>query len=146
MAPKTIEDSSWVQKARKGYEEGASDVEICRLIGITKQTFDNYYSTNPSFKKFVEMGRTLSAAWWHSQGRLNLDNRAFNTSLWTFNMKNRFGWAEKSENSTAIPLDDLSEDQVRAQYQRLKAKFERHTGKTEAQLLESTSGPHSATH
>lgn len=79
------------------YAEGASDIEIARALGITAARFYNLIEEVPSFANFVERGRTLAQAWWYSAGRKNLFTKEFNTTLYNFNMKNRFGWADKVE-------------------------------------------------
>lgn len=112
--PNTTKASNdWVSKMTSSYKEGMSDVEVCREIDITMKTFNEMYHENEGFKKLVDYGRMLSNAWWMEQGRKNLWNREFSTSLWNFNMKNRFGWADKTEvNNTMednpnMNLDDL---------------------------------------
>jgi hypothetical protein len=97
------------------YSEGASDVEIARLLKITLNRFYQLIEENPAFAEFVERGRTLGRAWWESQARKNLWNKEFNTALWNFNMKNRYGWADKVESNDTTDKDPVNLDQARAQ-------------------------------
>lgn len=97
------------------YQEGASDVEIARLLGITISRFHEAYEKNDAFAQFVDSGRTLQTAWWYEQGRKNLWNKNFNTALYNFNMKNRFGWADKVEASDTTDREPQNLDQLRAQ-------------------------------
>jgi hypothetical protein len=44
----------------------------------------------------------LAEAWWTQIGRLGMldslpEGKKINASLWIFNMKNRFGWADRNE-------------------------------------------------
>lgn len=97
------------------YSEGASDAEIAKLLKITINRFYQLIEENPTFAEFVDRGRTLSRAWWEMQGRKNLWNKEFNTSLWNFNMKNRHGWADKVESNDTTDKDPVNMDQAKAQ-------------------------------
>ena len=77
--------------------EGAGDVEIADHLGITMKKFNELCEENEAFRTFVERGSTTAQAWWWRQARSNLKNRAFMHSMWAFNMKNRYGWAEKTD-------------------------------------------------
>lgn len=79
------------------YGQGGSDVEAAKLLKITFARFEQLYLENPSFAAMIDNCRTLSQAWWVEQARKNLWNKDFNVTLWNFNMKNRYGWADKSE-------------------------------------------------
>lgn len=107
--------SNWGEQLMEEYKAGASDVEVAAVLNITMATFNMNYKDNLLFKQLVDLGRGLSNAWWHSMGRKNLVNRQFNTALWSFNMKNRFGWAEKSETVMEDrPTDQQSLDEMRS--------------------------------
>jgi hypothetical protein len=112
---------SWVNEVKEAYSTGCSDVEVCKILKITQKKFDELYSDpdNTGFKQLVDMGRTMSKAYWYELARKNLWERSFNSTMWAFVMKNRFGWAEKSENldKTDIPTDQLSLEELQ---QRLK--------------------------
>lgn len=97
----TLDDlpENWKAKALTYYESGASDVEIrvhC-LGGICHETWERLLAEEPKFSEAIKMGRDMSKAWWESNGRLNLQNKDFSSTLWYMNMKNRFGWADKQQ-------------------------------------------------
>lgn len=86
-------------RVQEAYEAGANDIEIMEIMKLTPGKFREVYENNPNFRDAVDLGRVMSQAWWLKTGRKNLSNKTFNTSLWAFNMKNRFGWAEKTDNT-----------------------------------------------
>lgn len=97
------------------YAEGASDVEIAKELGITISQFLEMERDHPEFATFVAKGRTLSQAWWVYQARNNLWNKDFNTTLFNFNMKNRFGWADKIETNSTGDDSTKSADTLKAE-------------------------------
>ena len=97
------------------YGEGASDVEIARALGITIARFQHLCQDQPAFANFAEKGRTLSQAWWVEQARKNLWKKEFNVALWNFNMKNRYGWADKTETVDNSKMENLDSDQLKTQ-------------------------------
>lgn len=96
------------------YSLGASDVEIAKLLKITINKFYQLIEENAAFAEFVDRGRTLSRAWWESQARKNLWNKEFNTALWNFNMKNRYGWADKVDTNDTTNKDPVSLDALKS--------------------------------
>lgn len=93
----TDSGKDWAKQLIALYSDGCSDVEVAAELKITIKEYYKTVQENPTFGKLVEYGRTLSQAFWEGQARKNLNNKTFNTSLWSFFMKNKFGWAEKSE-------------------------------------------------
>ena len=94
----------------------------------------------------IDVGRMMSKAYWYEMARKNLYNKQFNTPLWTFVMKNRFGWAEKAENyeKSDIPTDQQSLDELRGRLLKmgpsvLKTIFPDKT-ESEMMMLEGDSG------
>ena len=81
------------------YAEGASDTEIRSRLKMSRRLWDNLYNdaVSSSFKEVVDFGRELAKGWWLEQGRVNLTNKQFNAVLWHMNMKNRYGWSDKTE-------------------------------------------------
>lgn len=99
--------------AKDAYSEGASDVEIAKLLGVTIARFYQMYEEIPEFAKFVEHGRTLSQAWWYEKARKNLWNKDFNHGLWYQNMKNRYGWADKVDTADKTNVEDINADEIK---------------------------------
>jgi hypothetical protein len=79
------------------YENGSSDIEVCKILKIRMRDFEQRYQTNQAFREVIDTGRMMRRAYWMQQGRENLFNPKFNRNLWLDFMKNEFGWADKSE-------------------------------------------------
>lgn len=99
------------------YEEGASDVEIAKQLGVTMVRFYDLIETTPAFADFVDKGRTMAQAWWYEQGRRNLWNKDFNTTLWNFQMKNKYFWSDKVESKDTTGSEPTNLDEAKAQLQ-----------------------------
>ena len=78
-------------------KEGASQYEVLATLGISEDTFYRWKKENEEFSESIKRGSQLSQAWWEKEGRISLDDRQFNSTLWYMNMKNRFKWADKQE-------------------------------------------------
>ena len=78
-------------------KEGASQYEVLATLGISEDTFYRWKKDNEEFSESIKRGSQLSQAWWERKGRISLDDRQFNSTLWYMNMKNRFKWADKQE-------------------------------------------------
>ena len=103
---------SWAKQVIEHYRDGYSDKEVAASMNITFREFNAMLSDNPTFAKLVEFGRTLSAAYWEGLARTNIKNKTFNTPLYNFYMKNKFGWADKIETTNANENTNLSLDQL----------------------------------
>jgi hypothetical protein len=110
---------------RAMYEQGASDVEIASKLRISMSEFHKMEKELPTFARFVELGRTFAHAWWASKGRKNVDNKDFNTSLYNFNMKNRYGWADKVETTDRTSDESLNADQLNSEIKRIATKLKK---------------------
>lgn len=85
--------------------EGASLAEVSAEIGITRETLNQWRHSNEKFSDAVKNGIELSRAWWERKGRVNLENKDFNATLWYMNMKNRHGWADKVEKKQETKIE-----------------------------------------
>lgn len=127
-APAHKESQDWARKLIELYSEGYSDAEVASEMKITIREYHKQITESPVFAKLVEFGRTLSLAWWEGQARKNLQNKQFNTPLWVFNMKNKFGWAEKTESKTEVENTNINIDELRAKLARQTKEFiDRHS-------------------
>lgn len=116
----------WYNDVLNLYKVGASDVEIKALIYNTRGSFSNdlwerWMNEEPEFSETIKVGKILSEAWWSKTGRTSLENKDFSYTGWYMNMKNRFGWKDKSEveqNTTikdeTIDTSTLSDAELRA--------------------------------
>jgi hypothetical protein len=132
--------TNWAEVLTEEYKQGASDTEVAAALNLTEASFEKNYKEIALFKQLVDLGRQLSKAWWYKAGRTNLQNKMFNTALWNFNMKNRHGWAEKSETLVEDKKEETLEEmqtKLLAQLPKILKKF---GGKaTDAELLMATS-------
>ena len=83
-------------------EDGAGLAEYCKLFKVTPPTLKNWGKKHDWFREAVEYAQMLSYAWWEKEGRLNLNNRGYNSSLYMTNMMNRWGWGRNS-NKELLP-------------------------------------------
>jgi hypothetical protein len=127
---------STMERVVAAYTEGASDVEIARILGLTKRAFYELCESNDGFAAIVEKGRTLAEAWWYEQGRKGLTREKFNSPLFMANMKNRYGWADKIDTGTKDSSEPLNQDQAVAELRSTLARI----GKKQPDLLRILEG------
>ncbi len=92
----------WNDEILNLYKTGASDIEIKSLIYFHRGSFSNdlwdrWIADSEEFSETIKIGKMISEAWWNVQGRTNLKVKEFNYVGWYMNMKNRFGWKDKTE-------------------------------------------------
>lgn len=78
-------------------KDGASIVEVCAELGISRETL--YDWINPESDRFkqdfsdtIKDGKEYAQAWWEKKGReATFKGMGFNATSYIFIMKNRFG-------------------------------------------------------
>ena len=99
-------NDSYLKNIAKLYEQGQSDIEVSTALGICKKTFAQWIKKHDEFAREVERGRELSEAWWRRLGRAGAAGvQNVNSALWFGNMKNRFGFRDRSDS-----VDEHSEE------------------------------------
>jgi hypothetical protein len=109
----TLSEVSWVELTLSLYSVGASDEEVITDLRITEETFRKLYGEDDYFKAVIDHGRLASYAWWQKWGRTNLFNKLANYSGWYMQMKNKFGWADRQQQSIVDgEFDNMSDGQI----------------------------------
>lgn len=111
LAELEAEKPDWQKKMLAMYAAGCSNREVMRELDLTPNRWRALEKDilASDFAELVEYGLMLSAAWWEEQGRVNLRNKDFNTSLWLANVKARLGWGTDAANENEMQASD-SED------------------------------------
>lgn len=96
---KTISDlpKDWEAGIESLGLEGASKLEMQVFLGIGDELFATLQKRDLKFSGAINKALKNSQAWWEKKGRINMENKAFNYVGWYMNMKNRFGWKDKTE-------------------------------------------------
>lgn len=118
----------WRKEMVHLYDDGASDREVMRELGITPIQFEILYKdiSSSDFRELAELGNVLAHAWWEAQGRKNLFNNKFNTQLYKFQMGNRYGWSEKTESSlTRLDFSNMDDQSLMREIEDLQKRLER---------------------
>ncbi len=113
----------------KHMEEGLSLESFAGVVGICRATLYEWFKVHEEFSEAKEIGLMKSLLWWDKHGPNGLYSKSFrdsegnsesisiNSTMWTFNMKNRFGWRDKQvdEHDTVINnYQSLSEEEIDA--------------------------------
>ena len=102
---KTLDDlpNNWKEKLLELGSRGASDVKMrVQLGGICHRTWEQLIDEYPEFCETVKEARARCQEWWEDIAQNNMlteKGESFNATTWIFNMKNRFNWRDKSEQS-----------------------------------------------
>ena len=88
----------------KYMRQGAAIKELPYYLGVCLDTIYEWRKIYPEFSEAIKTGEGLSEAVWMRKGRLNMKCPTFSYTGWYMNMKNRFGWCDKQENTHHITV------------------------------------------
>lgn len=114
----------WYNMVLDLYKKGASDVEIKALIyewrgSFSNDLWDRWLKEEPQFSETIKTGKLLAESWWSKTGRTNLENKEFSFTGWYMNMKNRYGWKDRTETDLTTkgesinPISQLTVEELR---------------------------------
>ena len=90
----------------KYMSQGMSKMTACVYIGMTKDEMLVWPKRYKEFHDAMKYGSMLSESWWEEMGRLNLTNKDFNSTLYTTQMGNRFGWNKHKDARNQGPTEE----------------------------------------
>lgn len=102
----TLEDlpDGWEDIIMEAATEGASALEIRCLLGIGDSAWETLLADYEEFRLTVKNAKSVCEVWWEKQGRkMTTGESGGNATVWIFNMKNRFGWKDKTEAEISGP-------------------------------------------
>jgi len=110
---------NWEELICDAAQNGASDVELRCLLGVSKDAWNTLKVDYPEFSSTVKACHDLCQVWWERCGRkMSCGEAQGNATTWIFNMKNRFGWNDKAQTELTVYkpkslsdfYDDIQED------------------------------------
>lgn len=94
-------------------KEGASMHEFAAEINVNIDTIHEWFKEYPEFTEAKKIALSKCQAWWERAGRKGLygnKENMFNSAVWIFNMRNRFGW----RNETSEEMREKAEATAKA--------------------------------
>tara|TARA_R110000787_G_C13060968_1_gene407761 strand:+ start:17 stop:400 length:384 start_codon:yes stop_codon:yes gene_type:complete len=87
-------------------ESGLSYECFAGVISVSKQTLYDWEKVNPEFIDAKKIGLGKAQLYWEKVGNAGMymggKDNPFNSTIWIFNMKNRFNWRDKQETTHDI--------------------------------------------
>lgn len=95
----TVNDlpADWMDIVRDCGQNGQSAVTIRCKLGIGISGWETLLEDSEDFRETVKEAKALCEHWWEERGREMAMGEDGNATVWIFNMKNRFGWKDKTE-------------------------------------------------
>lgn len=103
-------NSEYCKSVSEWLREGYSIVEIAYELNVHRDTIYQWMKVHSEFSDIIKKGKDHSEAWWTLQGKNNIHNKEFNSTLWYMNMKNRHGWKDKSETTHDVTVREEVKD------------------------------------
>ena len=96
---------NWKNIMLRMSRRGASEIQIrAAILSSNGLTYDSVRNTwyklqekDSEFREAIMLGKIFCEAWWIEKGQKKLNSKYFQGYTWFNNMKNRFGWHDKTE-------------------------------------------------
>jgi transposase len=96
------------------FENGESVAEAADALGVCRTTFYKWVDQYPDFALGYEKGKQKSEVWWSRLGRDGAMGAVdIQPTVWIFNMKNRFNWRDKMEETVTMKSEIKLADEDR---------------------------------
>lgn len=131
---------SYCEIVRQCGAHGMFDAELSAALGCSQVALWQWAEAHPEFREAIDDARTLSKAYWERLGRKGVLTAGFNQALWALIMRAKFpttpdgkpeyrerARVEKDEppdQDVATPLHEISDDDLRAQIEKRRARIE----------------------
>lgn len=94
-------DPKYCQELIEHMKEGYSYESFAGRLGVARSTLYEWEKHHPEFSDTKKTAIELSLYHWEKVGKEGMfmggKDNPFQASIWVFNMKNRFGWADRKE-------------------------------------------------
>lgn len=106
-------DPSFCERVIEMGKHGKSKAYMAAELGVPRSCFDDYEKDYPEFSEAVNIAVGFSQRWWEAelQKAATGENPDANSTLFIFNMKNRFKaeWSDKTvvDNNVTMNLTDF---------------------------------------
>ena len=105
---------NWQEIMLECGEDGGSEVEMRVLLGIGESAWYTLSEDSQAFRRTKKKAKDLCAVWWEKRGREMATGEDGNPTVWIFNMKNRFGWRDKTEVDQTVKGEHKHTHEVKA--------------------------------
>lgn len=117
--------------------KGLSFESFAGSVGVCRNTLYDWAKAHPEFDKAKDMALERARIFWEQLGITHILNesesthglgsssRSLNSTVWMFNMKNRFGWRDKQPGEVDVSVNvfaNKSDDELEARIQELMRK------------------------
>ena len=97
----TLYKKIYCKKLIEHMSQGFSYETFCAVAGVSKQTLYDWEKANSEFLDSKREAFALCQLFWEGLGIKYIantkDSKKLNSSVWVFNMKNRFQWRDRIE-------------------------------------------------
>jgi hypothetical protein len=114
---KIVMPFGWQEQIKALYEEGASVTEVLSFLKINRRQHSDLRAEDQEYDDITSQGEIDSQAWWEQMGRKNIGNNKFNTNLFSFVYRARFGIGKIDDaNQEAVFSDKTKQAELLRKY------------------------------